>query len=119
MADGSDRSKTPEVWKPRKREQRQSYYNIAVGATIGIIIFVVSLTFGWVAKMQIASSKADRALEEVARNSKAMQSKGKIVHTRIEKNEDFLIEVVRLLSAVNERSKMNSRDIEIMEIKTR
>ncbi len=113
----SDRSKKPELWQPRKREQRQGYYNIATGVTIALLVFLITGACGWVAKMQVTVNKADLALREGKRTNMELKDKVRVLHRRISDNHNEIKATSMLVTRVDERSKINRRDIEIMEIR--
>tara|TARA_Y100000310_G_C20498930_1_gene722936 strand:+ start:20 stop:370 length:351 start_codon:yes stop_codon:yes gene_type:complete len=76
--------------KKRKSESRQFYYNIAIGVTISLLVAIILGGAGWVTKMQVTVNKADLALREVERNSKAIKEKNTVLHRRITATDVYL-----------------------------
>ncbi len=111
----------PENYKIRKSEKQQTWINrfgVVGGAiVVGIVIYYFEKVDSKFEEMDdtiaISAVNADKIKERVGQDA----GRNKTLHNRIEKNEDCLVEILRLLSAVNERSERNERAIEIWEIK--
>ena len=89
----------------------QSYYNIATGVTISVLVALILMGVGWVAKMQVTVNKADLALREAERNNKQMQKKTRTLHIRITDNHKKLETVSEMAIRADTLSKINRTDI--------
>ncbi len=108
----SDRAKNPQSWQPRKSESKQKAINITGSIIVGLTLLAIGGAIKMINDLKATVNKADI-------NTKAIEKTSRVTHNRITKNHEKLEEVCEMAIRADERSVLNNRRIDIMEIRVK
>ncbi len=107
-------TRDPSQYVKRKGEKQQSWINRlgVIGGAIAVAIVVY-----YFQKMDAKFDEIDDTISKADINTKAIAKTSRVTHNRISGNHEKLEIVSELSVRADERSRINERRIEIMEIR--